>query len=307
MPSILFLFVFFSLSSGWALGEEEGRITIDETLQMGLADHFLEVGDLYRAITEYQRFLFFFPRSVRAEEARWKIAVAYFQGKKWDEAIRAADDFVKRYAASPWTPEALFLQGRASAEKKDYSQARYFFQRAEEAAPGKPLASQAQWQIGVTYVKEERWKEAAAEFRKVSPESRIYPQAEFFARGLDRMDEIPQKSPVAAGILAGVLPGAGHLYSERYRDAAVAFALNGAFIWGMVESFEHKNYVVGGILTFFELGWYSGNVYSAVSSAHKYNRNKKREYLDRLEKEGNFSLGFSVHERYPALSFRYTF
>ena len=87
----------------------------------------------------------------------------------------------------------------------------------------------------------------------------------------------------------------------------MAFALNGAFIWGMVEAFDHKNYVVGGILTFFELGWYSGNIYSAVSSVHKYNRNKKKDYLDRLENESNFSLGISFRAGTPVLSFRYVF
>ncbi len=75
----------------------------------------------------------------------------------------------------------------------------------------------------------------------------------------------------------------------------------------MVEAFQHKSYVVGGILTFFELGWYSGNIYSAVSSAHKYNQKKKREYLDSLEKDERFSLGFTLRDRQPLLTFRYDF
>jgi hypothetical protein len=75
----------------------------------------------------------------------------------------------------------------------------------------------------------------------------------------------------------------------------------------MVESFQHKNYVVGGILTFFELGWYSGNIYSAVSSAHKYNQRKKKEYLDSLEKDDRFSLGITLRGKQPLFSFRYVF
>jgi hypothetical protein len=122
---------------------------------------------------------------------------------------------------------------------------------------------------------------------------------------LDRIQEVPQKSPGMAGVLAAVLPGAGHLYCERYRDAAIAFLLNGAFIWGIVESFEHDNYVVGGILTFFELGWYSGNIYSAVASAHKYNRKMKQEYIDHLER--GLSLGISFQGRSPVFSLRYAF
>jgi tetratricopeptide (TPR) repeat protein len=302
---ILWLFFFFFLCGG-ASAQGEGKRVVDEKAQMGLGDYFFEDGDFYRAITEYKRFLFFFPESRRAEEALWKIASSYFQGKKWDEALSAADDLLKKHPSSPWAAEAILLKGRCWMEKKEFSQARHYFLLARETAAGTGIAQEAQWQTAVSFLREERWKEAAAEFRKVEPSSKLYPRAEYWAQGLEGIEEIRQKSPTTAGGLA-VLPGAGHLYCERYRDAGIAFVLNAAFIWGMVESFKHENYVVGGILTFFELGWYSGNIYSAVSSAHKYNRNKRKEYLDNLEKKDPLSLGISFREKQPFLSFRYVF
>jgi len=307
MARTILLVSFFLLLAGGARAQEEGKRIIDEKAQMGLGDYFFEDGDYYRAVTEYKRFLFFFPASLRAEEARWKIASSYFQGKKWDEALSAADELLKRHPSSPWAAEAILLKGRCWMEKKEFSQARHHFTRTKEVSPGSPAAQEAQWQSAVSYLQEERWKEAAAEFRKVDRESKLYPRAERWAQGMDRIEEIPQKSPATAGVLAAVLPGAGHLYGERYRDAGIAFVLNAAFIWGMVEAFEHKNYVVGGILTFFELGWYSGNIYSAVSGAHKYNREKKKEYLDLLEKEDRFAVGITFQDKQPFLSFRYVF
>jgi len=307
MARTILLISLFLLLAGGARAQEEGKRIIDEKAQMGLGDYFFADGDYYRAITEYQRFLFFFPASLRAEEARWKIASSYFQGKKWDEALSAADELLKRHPSSPWAAEAILLKGRCWMEKKEFSQARHYFTRAKEVSPGSPAAQEAQWQSAVSYLQEQRWKEAAAEFRRVDRESKLYPRAERWAQGMDRIEEVPQKSPVTAGVLAAVLPGAGHLYDERYRDAGIAFVLNAAFIWGMVEAFEHKNYVVGGILTFFELGWYSGNIYSAISSAHKYNRNKKKEYLDGLEREDRFSVGISFRDKQPFFSFRYVF
>jgi tetratricopeptide (TPR) repeat protein len=303
----LLLTLLFLSPAGWAWGQEGVGRVLDERSQMALGDYFYEEGDYYRAITEYKRFLFFFPGSPRVEEALWKIAHSYFRGEKWDEALAAGDVLLKRFPSSPWLAETLLLKGRCWAEKKEYSQARYFFRRVQDVAPGKAAADEARWQTALTYLKEEKWKEAAGEFRKLEPSSKLYPRAEFLAQGLDRIDEVPRKSPVGAGILAAILPGAGHLYCERYRDAAVSFALNGAFIWGMVESFRHENYVVGGILTFFELGWYSGNIYSAVSSAHKYNRDKKKEYLNSLEGESPLSWGIQFQEKRPFLALRYEF
>jgi outer membrane protein assembly factor BamD (BamD/ComL family) len=306
MARTILLLSFFILLSGGALAQEEGKRVIDEKTQMSLGDYFFEDGDFYRAITEYRRFLFFFPESLRAEEALWKITSSYFRGNKWDESLSAADDFLRKHPSSPWAVEAILLKGRCWMEKREFSQARHYFLRAREMAAGTGVAQEAQWQTAVSYLREERWKEAAAEFRKVDPGSKLYPRADYWAKGLEGMEEVPQKSPTTAGILA-VLPGAGHFYCERYRDAGIAFVLNAAFIWGMVEAFQHENYVVGGILTFFELGWYSGNIYSAVSSAHKYNRNKKNEYLDGLEREDRFSVGVSFRDKQPFFSFRYVF
>jgi len=304
----VFLLLFLLLFLPGVLPAEEGSgLYLDENLQMDLADQFFKEGDNYRAITEYKRFLFFFPQSPRAEEALWKIAKSYFSGKKWDEAISACENLLKKFPASSLKSEAFLLMGRTLAEKKEYSQARIFLEKAREGSPGTPIEDDAHVQIALTYVKEEKWAEAAQEFRKIDKNSKLYPKGEFFAQGLDRIQEVPQKSPALAGGLAAILPGSGHLYCERYRDATIAFLLNGAFIWGMVEAFQHDSYVVGGILTFFELGWYSGNIYSAVSSAHKYNKKKKEEYLNYLEKGSDFSIGFSFQGNTPMLSLRYDF
>ncbi len=302
----IFLLVIFFLFESEVFGAEEGsRRYIDEKLQMDLADQFFKEGDYYRAITEYKRFLFFFPQSTEAKEALWKIAKSYFNGKRWDDAISACDDLITKFPGSSPAAEAVLLKGFALTEKKEYSRARQYFLKAQEVSPSTSIEDEAQLQIALTYVKEEKWKEAADEFRKINKNSRLYPKGEYFAQGLDRINAVPQKSPPVAGILAAILPGAGHLYCERYRDASIAFLLNGAFIWGMVEAFQHNENVIGGILTFFELGWYSGNIYSAVASAHKYNRKMKQEYIDHLER--GLSLGISFQGRSPVLSLRYVF
>jgi tetratricopeptide (TPR) repeat protein len=298
-----FLLLLIAASS---TAEEKTGVYLDEPTQMGLGDRFFQEGDYYRAITEYKRFLFLFPQSPRAPESQLNVVKSYFQGKRWDDVIRAAEEFERIFPASPFLAEAVMLKGIAFGEKGDFSQARLFLGRVQEMVPQTALADEAQWQIALTYLKQENWKEAAREFRKLRPESKLYPRGEYLAGGLDRIETMPEKSPQAAGILAALMPGAGHVYVGRYRDAAIAFLLNGAFIWGIVESFQHDNYALGALLTFFELGWYGGNIYSAVSSAFKYNRKIRQDYLDSLEK-GGVSVSFSFRERTPFFALRYTF
>jgi len=43
-----------------------------------------------------------------------------------------------------------------------------------------------------------------------------------------------------------------------------------------------------GILSFFEAGWYAGNVYGAVNGAHKYNRYTTETFLRNLDNRFRF-------------------
>jgi len=84
--------------------------------------------------------------------------------------------------------------------------------------------------ISVTYLQEERWKESAAEFPESGPGEQALPRAERWAQGWTESKKFP-KIARDRRFLAAVLPGSGHLYIERYRDAGIAFVLNAAFIW----------------------------------------------------------------------------
>lgn len=312
-PSRYWMWAFFffglnlSLLSSNLKAEASSGIYIDESTQMGLADHFFQEAEYERAITEYKRFLFFFPKSPRVEEALFKVAQSYFNGKRWDDAIFACEQLLRRFPETFFKDKAFFLMGLSFRDKKDYPQARYFFDKAKTITGEWAFRDEAQKQIAFTFLREEKWKEAAWAFRQMDPQSPLRARSEILAQGLDKIHEVPQKSPELAGVLAALLPGAGHLYVQRYRDATIAFLLNGAFIWAMIESFERKSYVVGGILAFFELGWYSGNIYSAVSSAHKYNRQQRKDYLDRLERQSHLSVGISFQGSGPMvfLDFRF--
>jgi hypothetical protein len=51
--------------------------------------------------------------------------------------------------------------------------------------------------------------------------------------------------------------------------------------------------VVGGIMAFLELGWYSGNIYSAVNCAHKHNRKVIHDFRKGLSDQFNPDLTHS--------------
>jgi TM2 domain-containing membrane protein YozV len=114
------------------------------------------------------------------------------------------------------------------------------------------------------------------------------------------------KSPKIAGTLSAIVPGAGQLYLNRKRDATAAFILNGLFIWGIIEAIENDESAVAAILGVFEVGWYGGNIYSAVNGAHKHNRKLKDSFRRR------FSIGLNLmvknnYETIPTFNISYNF
>jgi hypothetical protein len=80
-----------------------------------------------------------------------------------------------------------------------------------------------------------------------------------------------------------MLPGSGQLYNGRAGDALLAFFLNALFTAGIVETVNQDKLAIAGILSFFEAGWYGGNIYSAVNGTHKHNRHTTETFIRNLE------------------------
>jgi tetratricopeptide (TPR) repeat protein len=272
------------LSQGDA-GAGEG----DREKQLGFAESLYSEGDYYRAITEYKRFNFLYPVDLLVEKSDFRIGECYFKAKRWSEAIDVFKPFILKYPRGSFRDNAIFMRGQAEKQLKRYPDALSTF---DELIKSQSLAfsDKASYERTMILVEQEEWVKAREAFATLSEDNPLYSSALRFSQGLERIDQIPQKSPAVAGTLAAILPGAGHLYTERPRDALVSFLLNGSFIWAAIELFRNNNYVAGGIVTFFEIGWYSGNIYSAVSSAHKFNRRVQDEFIQGLKEKSGLSF-----------------
>ena len=290
MPKLPVYAVIFSFVFLFVMYPQEGRGGVKGNIekQFEYAESFFEEGDYYRAITEYKRYIFFFSEGEKTARCYFRIGESYFNAKKWTGAIDALKVFTAKFPYSPMLNDALYLRGMAEKNLKRYEDALSTLDKIIKASSGE-YRNKAIYQSALVLIDMGEWKKAGDTFSKIPEGSLLFPAARNFSSGLEHIDNLPVKSPAIAGGLAAVVPGAGHLYTGRKRDALVAFLLNGAFIWAAVELFDDEKYVTGGIATFIELGWYSGNIYSAISSAHKYNRSVKEEFLQNLKNRSSLS------------------
>jgi tetratricopeptide (TPR) repeat protein len=271
------------------VGQEASAGQGDRDKLFGFAESLFAEGDYYRAITEYKRFNYLYPVDILVEKADFRIGECYFKAGRRSEAIDSFNVFIRQYPAGALRPDALYLKGQAEKEQKRYTDALTTFDELIRTG-GANYRDRALYAQALVLLAQQDWQRARETFASLPQESPLYPSAIIYSDGLGRMDGLPRKSPALAGTLAAVLPGAGHLYAERPRDGLVSFLLNGSFIWAAVELFRNNNNVAGGIVAFFELGWYGGNIYSAVGSAHKYNQRVEDEFLQGLKEKSGISL-----------------
>jgi tetratricopeptide (TPR) repeat protein len=279
-------------------------ITLDSDDMMTYALSLIKKGDYDTALHELKRLIHFFPREPIIPRARYYEGLCLL-GKGDHEKARAVFHQIARESENDRLKAmALFKIGESYYGQGIYKESDYYFMRVLNMRPGGKLKNAAFYMLGWSRADQDKWDEASQYFGKVEGDEQIALISKRLAHDLLDAEKLPEKDPVKAGVMAGLLPGMGHAYVNRYRDALIAFLMNGLFVWAAAESFNKDHEVLGGILTFLELGWYSGNIYSAVNVAHKYNKDLRQNFRDRIRqrehmgrppgKEGGFCLGFSL-------------
>ncbi|HDR13945.1 MAG TPA: tetratricopeptide repeat protein [Desulfobacteraceae bacterium] len=282
IPAIVFLILLTSNPVSSA-EMESGRIAISADEQYNYALHLIQGEKYADATIELQRLLHFFPDHQLSDSARLLLGFCLSEENRMEEAREAFAEAAVAAEENSTGVLATLLTGETYFRQGLLADAIPWFQYARETAESIELQDAAEYRLGWTMLRAGRWTEASRAFGSVSPRSLLHGDALNLAeKSLAGLD-LPTKSPGTAGVLAALVPGLGHAYVTRYRDAVVAFILNGLFIWAAVEAFDGGHNALGVILGILELGWYTGNIYSAVNVAGKYNTRMQDEFRSGFE------------------------
>jgi len=276
-----------------AIPVSAGReVVLDPEEQFQFAEQYFRSGEYYRAIGEYERFIYFFPHSSKVEAARYKIGLSYLSGERYEQAIQAFEALIEEYENTAYAFKAYIGVSRAHVLLGRYDAALTGLNNLITIAPDQEILDEAYYHQGWVYLEMGLWQRARKCFESISAEGREQYRVDKLAREIDGKTPLREKSPTVAGVLA-IIPGAGHLYCNRKRDALISFLLNTAMIYAAYEAFDEDLDGLGVIISFFELGFYTGNIYSAVSSAHKYNRHERERFLDYLKEQTTIAVSLA--------------
>ena len=285
----------------------ETAFTMDADKQFQYAEQLYSQEKYMIAIIEYERFVYLFPGDERVSQSRYHIGMAYYAERHYAEAIRSFSDLIETEdAGSAYHAQSFFMAAESQLRLGRRLSALTTLHNLATLSDDTDVQDEANYRIGWIYLESADWEKAQSYFQKISHQNHAKYRMADLIKNLGSAGDIHHKSPGVAGTLA-ILPGGGYLYCNRPRDALISFLLNGGLIYAAYEAFDNEMYALGGVISFVEIGFYSGSIYGSGSSAHKYNRDQDRQFVDRLKENLKFNLSSRPENKGLELSLHYRF
>ena len=306
--TIFFLLITFSPCVAGADPEPDikSSIIISPDKQFDFAEYYFSNKDYLMAVAEYNRFIYFFPGDQRVETAMYRIGMSYYLGRHFKEAVNSFRAVIDRYVDTDLSIKSYFMISEAHVKLNAFGSAIINLNNLITITHDEDVKDEAYYRIGWIYIETASWEKARLNFSKISAKNKDKYKLERLNAELNKERSIPKKNPDLAGFLS-IIPGAGYLYCERYQDALIAFLLNGGLILAAYESFDDNNNALGGVIAFVEFGFYAGNIYGAVTSAHKYNRKQTGQFIEKLKTNTKINLSADVKNKGVCLAFEFIF
>jgi TolA-binding protein len=241
-----------------------------------------EAGDYYRAIGEFQRFLFYQPEHPLASQAVLTIGLSFFCGERWLQAFEVFRRVARAAPDPSISQEAALWMAETRARSGDHADAIRLYQELRRQYPETALAERADYLIGWSQMWQRQWPEARETFAQVDTRSPYRASAERLAAGLDPPPVLPQRSPTVARLLSTVLPGAGQIYTGDTLDGLIGLGLHGALIAGATGAALAGLEGAAGIGAFFTWGFYRTQMSNAAARARDFNVQAEERFIGQL-------------------------
>ena len=231
--------------------------------------------------------MFFQPKD--NEMIRYKIAVCYRLGGKTEQAILTFRKLLNESSDSKAVSAAYYQIGVSYFLMQQYSESINFLDTSLPLMSDDQFRIESQQLIGLSYLMNRDWRSAEKIFNELKEtdileaRQKAIVYSEYANKGVN----LPNRSPLLAGFLSTVVPGAGRLYTGRFGDAVTSIITVGITGWQAYDGFNKdglssaKGWTLGTLCGIF----YAGNIYGSVISARVYNRHVADEFLTTLSIE----------------------
>lgn len=297
----------FTLSTVSAsLSTAASVVEVDADTQFDYAEHLYAGKRFLVAVIEYQRFIYLFAEDLRVEQAMHRIGMAYYTERQFQQAIQSFLDLIEKFGESELGIHSYLMVAESNVELGRTGSAITTLHNLIVVTDDPDVRDEANYRIGWIYLQMAQWDKGREYFEQISLENRDKYRLSRLSAEIEKLDHSPRKNSRLAGALS-IIPGLGYVYCERYQDALISLLVNGGLIWAAFEAFDNDLVALGSVITFVEIGFYAGNIYGSVASAHKYNRERDRRFIDHLQENLKINLSTREGDNGLVLSLLYRF
>ena len=282
------------------------ELIINADTQYQFAMEYYNQSQYFKAIAEFERFIYFFPDNDKVDDAWYHIGVAYLNTGRYREAIEPLSQVAEKSIDQNLKTKALFRMSETFVNLEDHGSAINLLDHVIDTVSNPITKDEAHYRAGWIYLQQNQMEKARQRFGMIDRQNQELFRLQELEKELSREKLFPERNPRLAGFLS-IIPGAGFAYCERYQDALVAFLLNAGLILAAYESFDSGNEALGGIIAFVSTGFYVGNIYGAVSSAHKYNRASHQRFLEHLKSKAQVTISLTPDKQGVMIGFNVEF
>ncbi|MCF7816978.1 MAG: hypothetical protein K9M54_03760 [Kiritimatiellales bacterium] len=265
--TLLLLFTMIGALLGTAMADD---------VSFKLAKELLSENSPELAAVEFRRFSMETAKEPEQAAAYLYASYAYLKAKQNQSAGEMLDRAESADHAATYANEHALLSAENAREKRDAESALYFYDLLSSDNGNTDFQTFARRRAAAIQLGKGDILAARTQLEQ-SPadETRSLQALETYANGKD-------KSPAVGG-LWGLIPGAGYWYSGEVANGFRSLILNSLFIYGMVQTADDDQWGAFGVISFFEITWYSGSIYGGVDAAQRYNRDRLETTTDAIE------------------------
>ena len=288
-----FLVILFALPFNGICSD---TVIVDAKKQYEFAQTLFEEKEFSAAAHEFIRFYYLFPGHEKVPQARYQTGVSFFQAGMFEDSARHLEKIAANFSDSGFSPDAMFKLSEVYLNLKNPARAATVLRNLVTLTNNSQVRDRACFMLGwllldkaEVFISSSDYKvypvkEAEKYFSMISLEGQNKYKVGETLTSLKKFREIKKKSPSIAGVLS-IIPGTGFLYCDRYQDALVSFLLNSTLMLAAYKSFENDNNFLGAAISLVEAGFYGGNIYGSVASAHKYNKKKQKDFINNMQQK----------------------
>ncbi|MBU1262615.1 tetratricopeptide repeat protein, partial [bacterium] len=220
--------IFLIISTALVFLYEEGLQAEDYSSPaniLGFAEHLCEEGDYIRAASEYQRYLFF--SDEKEDNIIYRIGLCYKKGGDFNKAYTWFERLIREYPESELLPSAYYESATSLLLMNRYEGS---ISKVKEGL-GKGDEERLRYILGLNYLKQKRWDDSYALFSSIVQDKNLMDSSSRLKGYTQERKNLPHKSPLLAGLLSSLLPGAGKIYCGRSKDGLFSLLIVGTTAW----------------------------------------------------------------------------